>query len=38
MNNLLINMIEDRIKQLEEDTKLCIDERLLGKSDMPLMY
>lgn len=28
MNNLLINMIEDRIKQLEEDTKLCIDERL----------
>ena len=28
MNNFLINIIEDRIKQLEEDTKLCIDDRL----------
>lgn len=28
MDNLLINMLENRIKQLEEDTKLCIDDRL----------
>ena len=27
-DTLLINLIENRIKELEEDTKLCIDDRL----------